>query len=161
MRNGVSANTFMESRNCHCVTKRINECLSNSKLMNWFENYSQCIVYRIVYSLHYCTITCGNHRIRMEIEAKANNRQNFWGKMAAPWYCVADELIRAGRASVTLKRALFKTVVLRPVAGSSVVASWTSTLKNAGSNLLEIFIFSHWYFFHFSVLNPLNNSTEQ
>ena len=103
MRNGVSANTFMESRNCHCVTKRINECLSNSKLMNWFENYSQCIVYRIVYSLHYCTITCGNHRIRMEIEAKANNRQNFWGENGGPLILCSRRIDKGGPGQCYIK----------------------------------------------------------
>ena len=43
------------------------------------------------------------HRIRMEIEAKANNRRLFFRvKWQPPCDCVADELIRVGRASVTL-----------------------------------------------------------
>ena len=35
------------------------------------------------------------------------------------------------------------------LSGRSVVALWTFTLKEAGSNLLEIFKFFHWYFYNF------------
>ena len=61
-------------------------------------------------------------------------------------YCVADKLIRAGQASFTLTRVLLNKVVLIPIftlSGSSVVALWTLSLKDAGSNLLEIFKFFH------------------
>ena len=56
-------------------------------------------------------------------------------------FCVADELIKA---SITGTHVLIKAVVLLTfliLSGRSVVASWAFTLKEAGSNLLEIFKF--------------------
>ena len=87
------------------------------------------------------------HRIRMGIEAKANNCRLFLGGNGGPLIlCIADELIRAGWASVTLTLVLFNTVLfflIFTLSGGSVVASRTSTLKDARSNLHEIFKFFH------------------
>ena len=84
------------------------------------------------------------HRIRMGIEAKANNCRLFFGENGGPLIlCIAEELIRAGWASVTLTLVLFNTVLFFLMSGGSVVASRTSTLKDARSNLHEMFKFFH------------------
>ena len=75
----------------------------------------------------------------METEAKAVVVA-FWGEMAAHRDCVADELIKAGRASNTETCVLIKIAVLSSLcirSGSSVVASKTITSKRAGSNPLK------------------------
>ena len=79
----------------------------------------------------------------METEAKANSRRCFWGENGRPLTVdsLADELIKA---SITGTHVLIKAVVLLTfliLSGRSVVASWAFTLKEAGSNLLEIFKF--------------------
>ena len=87
-----------------------------------------------------------SHRIRMEIKAKANNRRLFFGENGNPLILCSRRIDKGGPGQCYIKMSLFKTIVLLPIdtlTGSSVVASWTSTLKGAGSNLHDIFIFSH------------------
>ena len=80
----------------------------------------------------------------MKIEAKANNRRLFLVENGGPMILCSRRIDKAGL--VFIKLVLFKKVVLLLIvtlSDSSMVTSWTSTLKDAGSNLLEIFIFSH------------------
>ena len=58
----------------------------------------------------------------------------FLGKMAAHLDCVADELIMAGQASITVTYVLIKTVALLKfltLSGSSVVASCRHSLRRS------------------------------
>ena len=52
--------------------------------------------------------TCSAHRRRMETEAKANSRRCILGENGRPLrLCTADELIKAGRASITFSNICF------------------------------------------------------
>ena len=82
----------------------------------------------------------------MEIEAKANNRHLFFVENGGPMILCSRRIDKGRPGQCFIKLVLFKKVVLLLIvtlSDSSMVTSWTSTVKDAGSNLLEIFIFSH------------------
>ena len=103
---------------------------------------------------------CSNHRRRHTVVVY------FWGKMAAPWECEADELIKAGRISfsVTYEYVLMWTVVLHEILfGSSVAASWTSAASRTPVRIWHgIFNFFFYVLFTSRLKapgsNPLINS---
>ena len=70
----------------------------------------------------------------------------FLGENGSPLGLCIRLIDKGGPGQCCNKMSFVKTVVLLPIftlSGSSVLYSWTSTLKDAGLNLLEIFKFSH------------------
>ena len=89
--------------------------------------YTHCKIYQIraVQHISHCTHTHVRsiryvqysmlatartyHRRRIYTEAKANSRH--WEQMVAHSDCLADKLIKAGRASITVTHVLIKLIV--------------------------------------------------
>ena len=84
----------------------------------------------------------------METEAKANCRRCFLGENCCPLRLCSRRIDKGGPGQYYSNICFdydSKVSLVLTLSGTSVVASWTFTLKEAGSNSLEIFKFSYHF----------------